>query len=129
MWSIEKFGAVRGRGRQATPRSYVFQNQVPWLVFSDAIPRFLTEAGSQTELTATYSKQRGGSFLTETRTASGHSSKFSQFTLAHGSTGLFRDGLVLATGHRPILTQEGALARLGFRYNAPARISPARLAT
>jgi len=96
MWSTEKFGAVSGRRQQAAPRPPIFLSPTPRsgsarrLMLSGfcRLPSpFLPGSASQVEMAVTQSKQRRDPFLPGSRIACQPSSKLSQFSLPHLSTG------------------------------------------
>jgi hypothetical protein len=113
MWSTEKFGAVSSRRQQAALRPPIFLSPTPRfgsgarLTSSGTyplLPRFLPGSASQVEMPATHSKQSIAPFLPGSRIACKPSSKLSQFSLPHRSTGR------LATCHSLALTKKGPLA-------------------
>jgi hypothetical protein len=121
MWSTEKFGAVSGRRQVAALRPPIFLG--PTLRFGPStrltssgfcrlLSLLLPGSASQVEIAVTYSKQRTAQILPGSRIAHQPSSKLSQFSLPHLSTGQ------LAASHSLALTKEGPLAT-AFRYNAP----------
>ena len=137
MWSIEKFGGVSSRGRQAALRPSTFSNpeglrgrrmsHLGLIVglflngFCEEFRPFLTGSAPQTKIDATLSKQTTKKFLTEARTPIKLSSNWPNFcpnffhaprVADHGSRLLPATSLSLA------LTQEGSLACRSFRYNA-----------
>src|SRR5580704_6375781 len=130
MWNIEKFGAVSGRGRQATPRASIFLNpkgvhgqgklhfgfDAGLLLsgFYEEFRPFLTGSAPQTEIDVTQSKQTTENFLTGARTPFKRSPNRPNFSpeFAHGTrVPVRRSRFPLATSHSPLAT--------AVRYNAP----------
>src|ERR1700735_1209922 len=130
MWSIEKFGAVSGQGRQATPRASIFLNpkgvhgqgklhfgfDAGLLLsgFYEEFRPFLTGSAPQTEFDVTHSKQTTEKFLTGARTHFKLSPNWPNFfpESVPGTRGPdHRSRLLPATSHSPLAT--------AVRYNAP----------
>jgi hypothetical protein len=98
---------------------------------SSLATEFLTETASHSKTTVTNSKQTTETFLTGARIAHKLSSNYSKFSaeIVQGAgVAIHVSGLSPATSHSLALTKEGPLAT-AFRYNAPAKTSPARHVT
>jgi hypothetical protein len=119
-------------GRLATCHSLALTKEGPLACPDERrATEFLTETASHSKTTVTNSKQTTETFLTGARIAHTPSSnwpKFSAKCVQDARVAVNGSRLSLATSHSLALTNEGPLAT-GFRYNAPAKTSPARHVT